>query len=154
VVFGVLPATGERRGMFVTAVGGPGGSGLAVADSYTAAFDPSIPSHFDVVFFDQRGVRIGRAAVRRGGDGLLPGRMGCHYARRRGCSGRHGHTFAAIASPRWATRAAFLGTEQAIEDLEALRQAMGDEQFWLYGNPMGPNSSRPMPPRIPIAWPA
>jgi pimeloyl-ACP methyl ester carboxylesterase len=31
----------------------------------------------------------------------------------------------------------FLGTEQAIEDLEALRQAMGDEQFWLYGESYG-----------------
>ena len=28
VVFGVLPATGERKGMFVTSIGGPGGSGL------------------------------------------------------------------------------------------------------------------------------
>ena len=55
VVFGVLPATGERKGMFVTATGGPGSSGLASADGYTAAFDPSITEHFDIVFFDQRG---------------------------------------------------------------------------------------------------
>ena len=55
VVFGVLPATGERKGMFVTATGGPGTSGLASADSYTATFDASIPEHYDIVFFDQRG---------------------------------------------------------------------------------------------------
>jgi hypothetical protein len=55
VVFGVLPATGERKGMFVTATGGPGSSGLASADSYTASFDKSIPEHYDIVFFDQRG---------------------------------------------------------------------------------------------------
>ena len=35
VVFGVLPATGERKGMFVTATGGPGTSGLTSANSYT-----------------------------------------------------------------------------------------------------------------------
>src|SRR5262245_54306951 len=40
VVFGVLPATGERKGMFVTVTGGPGTSGLAVADGYTSAFAP------------------------------------------------------------------------------------------------------------------
>src|SRR5512138_323576 len=43
VTFAVLPATGNRKGMFVTATGGPGTSGIAVADSYTAALDPSIP---------------------------------------------------------------------------------------------------------------
>jgi len=58
VVFGVLPASGERKGMFVTATGGPGTSGLLSADSYTSAFDPSIPEHFDIVFFDQRGVGL------------------------------------------------------------------------------------------------
>ena len=42
VVFAVLPASGERKGMFVTATGGPGTSGLLLADSYSAGFDPSI----------------------------------------------------------------------------------------------------------------
>src|SRR5512143_711265 len=58
VTFAVLPATGNRKGMFVTATGGPGSSGIATADSYTAAFDPSIPRRFDIVFFDQRGVAL------------------------------------------------------------------------------------------------
>jgi hypothetical protein len=31
-VFGVLPARGARKGMFVTAAGGPGYAGLALAD--------------------------------------------------------------------------------------------------------------------------
>ena len=39
VVFAILPASGERKGMFVTATGGPGSAGLASADSYTAALD-------------------------------------------------------------------------------------------------------------------
>src|SRR3972149_41357 len=58
VVFGVLPATGERKGMFVTVVGGPGGSGLLSADTYTSYFDPAITEKFDIVFFDQRGVNL------------------------------------------------------------------------------------------------
>jgi hypothetical protein len=56
VVFGILPASGESKGMFVTVVGGPGGSGLQSADYYTSAFDESITENFDIVFFDQRGV--------------------------------------------------------------------------------------------------
>jgi hypothetical protein len=61
------PASGVRKGMFVTAVGGPGYSGVASADSYTYAFDPAIPEVFDIVFFDQRGL-------------LLSGDQTCPYA--------------------------------------------------------------------------
>jgi pimeloyl-ACP methyl ester carboxylesterase len=31
----------------------------------------------------------------------------------------------------------YLGTEQAVEDLESFRQSMQDEQFWLYGESYG-----------------
>ena len=58
VTFAVLPASGARKGMFVTATGGPGYSGVASADSYTFAFDPAIPEVFDIVFFDQRGLLL------------------------------------------------------------------------------------------------
>ncbi len=52
VVFGVLPASGQRKGMFVIVTGGPGTAGLSYADSYLSGFDPSILEHFDLVFFD------------------------------------------------------------------------------------------------------
>lgn len=55
VVFAVLPASGERKGTFVTATGGPGTSGVLLADCYSAGFDPSIFEAFDVVFFDTFG---------------------------------------------------------------------------------------------------
>lgn len=141
VVFGVLPASEERKGMLAIATGGPGYSGLSAADDYTAAFDPSITEHFDLVFFDQRGI---------------------------GASGGLQCTHAAVVFYRaaWLTatpeqEAAFLATAQtfaqdcvmemgippeqlpfystrhAIEDLETFRQIMGDEQFWLYGESYG-----------------
>ena len=56
VVFGVLPATGERYGAFVTSTGGPGSTGLAYADNYSSYFDPAVMEHYDIVFFDQRGM--------------------------------------------------------------------------------------------------
>ena len=59
VTFALLRATdGPRRGVFVTATGGPGSSGISVADSYTSALDPRIAEAFDVVFFDQRGIGL------------------------------------------------------------------------------------------------
>ncbi len=62
VVFAVLPATGESKGLFVTATGGPGTAGISSADDYTSYFAPSITRRFDIVFFDQRGHRPLRGA--------------------------------------------------------------------------------------------
>jgi len=140
VVFGVLPATGERKGMFVTATGGPGTAGLMSADDYTAAFDPSTPEHFDIVFFDQRGV------------GQSGGLQCTQSAANFYTSDWDGETFEGEASLIEAARTfandcvlemsdpemlPYLGTEQAVEDLEAFRTVMEDEQFWLYGESYG-----------------
>jgi pimeloyl-ACP methyl ester carboxylesterase len=140
VVFGVLPAAGERYGTFVTVVGGPGGSGLAVAEPYTAAFDPGIVEHFDVVFFDQRGVaasgglqcvQAATAFYRSEWDAATPeGEAALTEVARifaRDCVAEMGRE----------EILPFLGTDQAIEDLEAFREAMGDERFWLYGESYG-----------------
>jgi len=140
VVFGVLPATGERKGMFVTATGGPGTAGLMSADDYTAAFDPTIPERFDIVFFDQRGVgqsgglQCAQAAADfyiADWDGqTVPGEAALVETAR---------TFAKdcvqeMGDPEILP---YLGTDQAVEDLEAFRAALEDEIFWLYGESYG-----------------
>ncbi len=140
VVFAVLPATGERKGMFVTANGGPGASGLLAADSYTAAFDPSIPEHFDIVFFDQRGVGAsgGLQCAQAAADFYLT------EADTTTSAGEAALTAAAQTFARDCVSEMgnpeilpFMGTSQAIEDLESFRQAMGDDKFWLYGESYG-----------------
>ncbi|MCS6909564.1 MAG: alpha/beta hydrolase [Anaerolineales bacterium] len=141
VTFAVLPATGRRKGMFVTATGGPGTSGLALADSYTATFDPAIRRRFDIVFFDQRGVG-------RSGGLTCPDAAAAYYL-----SGGDGRTPAGEAELKISAETfapdcvaemgnpsellPFLGTEQAIEDLEIFRRLMQDEKFWLYGESYG-----------------
>lgn len=140
VVFGVLPATGEREGMFVTATGGPGTAGLMSADDYTAAFDPSIPEQFDIVFFDQRGVGQsgGLQCPRAAADFYIadwdaktvPGEAALVETAR---------TFAnncvqEMGDPEILP---YLGTDQAVEDLEAFRAVLEDEKFWLYGEGYG-----------------
>ena len=140
VVFGVLPATGERQGLFVTVTGGPGTTGLAYADSYTSAFDPALPEHFDIVFFDQRGVG-------QSGGLTCPNAAAVFYqADSRGLTPAQ-ETAAAAAAQTFATECVaevsdprllpYLGTEQAIEDLELFRQALQTEQFYLYGESYG-----------------
>lgn len=141
VVFGVLPATGERKGMFVTATGGPGTAGLMSADSYTTYFDPSIPEHFDIVFFDQRG------AV-QSGNFQCPDAVYTYYQTDEDMTTADGEATAIENAKTFAndcveemgvdpSTLGFYGTRQAVEDLEAFRQAMGDDKIWLYGESYG-----------------
>jgi hypothetical protein len=44
----------------------------------------------------------------------------------------------------------YLGTAQAVEDLEIFRQVIGDEKFWLYGESWEPNMHKLMRRRTPI----
>ena len=140
VVFAVLPATGERKGMFVTVTGGPGSSGLSAADGYTAAFDPSLPEHFDLVFFDQRGVGAS------GGLQCVEAAAALYRSETHTTTpeGEAALSAAAQAFAQDCVRETgrtdllpYLGTRQAVEDLEDFRQAIGDERFWLYGESYG-----------------
>jgi pimeloyl-ACP methyl ester carboxylesterase len=140
VTFAVLPATGHRKGMFVTATGGPGSSGLLSADAYTAAFDPAIPRRFDIVFFDQRGIGLSggltcpdsaAAYYQSGGDGRTPaGEAELKTS---------AQTFASACVSEMGTPASlpYLGTDQATEDLELFRKLMQDDKLWLYGESYG-----------------
>jgi pimeloyl-ACP methyl ester carboxylesterase len=140
VVFGVLPATGDRKGMFVIATGGPGAAGLAYADSYAAGFDPAILEHFDLVFFDQRGGG-------QSGGLQCPAAAANYYETEIETKTPQGEAAAAVAAQEFSEACLaelgstdllpYLGTRQAIEDLELFRQAMGDNKFWLYGESYG-----------------
>ncbi|MCI0556339.1 MAG: alpha/beta hydrolase [Anaerolineae bacterium] len=140
VTFAVLPAYSTRKGMFVTATGGPGFSGVASADPYTSAFDPSIPEIFDIVFFDQRGLLLS-------GDQTCPFAAGVFY--QQDSSGITPEQEAALkqTAETFSTNCVnevsnpdllpYLGTKQAVEDLELFRQMTGDDKFWLYGESYG-----------------
>ena len=142
VTFAILPATGERKGMFVTATGGPGYSGIASADSYVAGFDESITSTFDIVFFDQRGIGYSDPA-----NTTCPYAANTYYqqdargktrqqekALKKSAGTFVNNCINEVGDP---SILPYLGTKQAVEDLEAFRQLIGDEKFWLYGESYG-----------------
>ncbi len=140
VTFAVLPAAGSRKGMFVVATGGPGTSGIALADSYTSGYKQSILNRFDIVFFDQRGVGLS--------GGLACPQAAVEYYRsdtrtetdvQKASLSQSAQTFSenCIAETGNAEIIPYLGTAQAIEDLEYFRQVMQDTKFWLYGESYG-----------------
>ncbi|MES2143688.1 MAG: alpha/beta fold hydrolase [Pseudomonadota bacterium] len=137
ITFAVSPASEQSEGILFYAVGGPGGSGLASAESYIAAFDQDVQSRLDFVFFDQRGT---------GPDHGLD----CPLAQ--GVFDRSEVTLADEAALLATVQSyvidcqaeldrtdilPFVGTSQAIRDLELFRQAIGAPKVWLYGESYG-----------------
>jgi len=140
VVLAILPASGDRKGMFVTATGGPGTSGVLSADYYSSGFDPGIFEAFDIVFFDQRGMGLSggltcplaaTAFYQQDARGQTPAQ---EAALKQAASTFSTDCVNELSNPEFLP---YLGTEQAVEDLEIFRQLIGDEKFWLYGESYG-----------------
>ena len=131
VAFAVRPADGTSKGLYVTATGGPGSSGIANAESYASGFAQGVLDRFDVVFFDQRG--LGRS-----GNVNCPKAMAA-YRLSSSSYELATSTFASACTQeaRSATLLPYMGTDQAIEDLEAFRIALGSPSIWLYGESYG-----------------
>jgi pimeloyl-ACP methyl ester carboxylesterase len=131
VVFAVLPATGTSKGLFVTATGGPGTAGISYADDYTSYFASSVRRRFDIVFFDQRGIGLsgGLTCPEAYGEYLLSDAAPDEAASR-----FSGDCVAEMGNPAILP---YVGTAQAVEDLEDFRLAVGSPRMWLYGESYG-----------------
>ncbi|WP_139206214.1 alpha/beta fold hydrolase [Blastococcus sp. DSM 46786] len=141
VTFALRPADVEARGVLVTATGGPGSSGIALADRYTSAMDPEITDHYDLVFFDQRG--IGRS------EPFVCDRALSSFEEVLDASSDAGERDGyAAAAERFAgncfaeagvapSDAPLFATAQAAEDLEVFRRWYGAERLVLYGESYG-----------------
>jgi len=125
----------------VTLTGGPGSSGLIVADGYTDALDPKIPEQYDIVFLDQRGIGLSEPFE-------CPEAALAYYASPTGAEDRDAY---ADVADRFADDCVaesgidpddlpYYSTRQAVEDLEAFREWLGAERMHVYGG--GPGAAR------------
>jgi pimeloyl-ACP methyl ester carboxylesterase len=145
VVFAVAPATGERYGMYVQAFpGGPGGEGISTGGLFW--FSDEILQHYDIVYFDQRGVGLSHplsCPVAYAKDFLdfltetdQEGLEGYDTPAEQQAAIEEARAFVdecvAEIGPD-ASKLGFFGTDQVAEDLETFRQVIGDEKFMLYG---------------------
>lgn len=137
VAFAVAPATEPSQGVLLYVVGGPGGSGLGLADSYLSAFDPAMLAQLDVVMFDQRGMGASGAVECPQAQGMFdtaPLSAGAPEAALAAARRYVDDCVAEMANPDLLP---FLGTGQAIRDVEAFRQAIGAPKLWAFGESYG-----------------
>ena len=158
IAIAVMPARRSAIGGLTFNPGGPGGSGLESAPGYYTRLPQRIKDSFDIVAWDPRGV----------GEST-PQLTGCSRTRQRA-----GYTPPATGPVDWLAFtkdlaasmgpglqacweanpdvAPYLGTDFVVRDLEAMREALGYEQWSIhgmsYGTRIGYRYARAYPERV------
>ena len=145
VVFAVAPARGERKGLYVQAFpGGPGGEGISYASTYY--FPDSVLEHYDIVFFDQRGLGLSNPLecnnayanyfLQYLNEDDTVGEEGYDTPQEQQAVIQEAQSFVNECIAEIGIDPAklkFFTTDQVAEDIESFRQAIGDDKFMLYG---------------------
>jgi pimeloyl-ACP methyl ester carboxylesterase len=145
VVFGVAPARGKRKGMYVQAApGGPGGEGITTA--WLAGLPPEVREQYDIVYYDQRGIGLSNPLECKNAfssyflnflntDDSI-GEEGFDTPEERETATQNAKSFVDACVTEIGIDPAklqFFITDQVAEDIESFRQVIGDEKFMLYG---------------------
>ena len=149
--FAISFAGKTSKGILFIAVGGPGGSGLSVADSYLASFDARLSQDMDVVFFDQRGVGpLNGIACPKAGLAFDTTVFSLDRSDAAIAAAKSFATACAAETPH-AELLPHLSTDEAIQDLEDFRKAIGSPKVWFYGESYGTQFAQVYAARYPRA---
>ncbi len=151
IEYSVSFASGESKGILFYVVGGPGGSGIGVADDYLAAFDARLTENMDIVFFDQRGVGPDHGIECPKAQGAFD--MAEIKVEQADGAIAAAKTFATDCAAELKSRdlLGFVDTEVAIRDLEEFRQKIGAPKVWIYGESYGTQFSQQYATHFPTA---
>lgn len=151
VEFAVHFAAHKSKGLLFYVVGGPGGSGIEVADDYLGSFDERLSNEMDIVFFDQRGIgplsglSCAKSQAAYDQASLSPDRP------EEAVQAAKDFVAACVAEMAHADLLPYLDTEQAIRDLEAFRRKLGSPKAWIYGESYGTQFAQQYAVRYPGA---
>jgi pimeloyl-ACP methyl ester carboxylesterase len=131
-----LPATdrGQRIGSLIVNPGGPGGSGIELVQNSASAFPKALRERFDLVGFDPRGVNAS-SPVRciDDLDGLAALDPSPDDQKELDRSVKQAKDYADACAKRNATILPYLSTDAVVDDLDQIRQAVGDEKISYLG---------------------
>lgn len=137
VAFAIQRASGEKKGTFVIITGGPGGSGVSEAETWADYFATGITNSYDLVFTDQRGVGLSHPIQCYDAAAAYyssPARV--QETAERDAATAAAQTFATDCIAEAGVGEAdlpFFSSQQAIHDLESIRDYLGVDQMQLYG---------------------
>lgn len=137
ITFAVSFASEQSKGILFYVVGGPGGSGISVADDYLSAFDERLTQNMDIVFFDQRGVGPDHGIECPVAQGAFDTAELPVEAVDDTMAAAKKFATDCVTELKSRDLLAVVDTEQAIRDLELFRVAVGEPKVWIYGESYG-----------------
>lgn len=152
-----FPATGDRIGSLIVNPGGPGESGIDAAASIVESLLPEVRERFDLVGFDPRGVGASSPALWCNSDAdndRLRADPQVDYSPE-GVERIEGETKAFVQRCIDKMGTEFLanvGTASVAKDLDALREAVGDDKLnylgYSYGTRIGAAYAEAFPDKV------
>ena len=131
-----LPATeqDERIGSLIVNPGGPGGSGIELVRQSASAFPSALRKQFDLIGFDPRGVNTS-SPVRciDNLDGLAALDPSPDNQGELDSLVSQAQEYAAACAKRNAPILPYLSTDAVVDDLDQIRQAVGDDKITYLG---------------------
>jgi len=158
IAIAVMPARGASIGGLTFNPGGPGGSGLEAAAGYYKRLPQRVKDAFDIVAWDPRGVgastpQLTGCTTRRARAAYVPPTTG--PVDWRAFAQDLADALAPGLAACWAANpdvAPYLGTDFVVRDLEAMREALGYDQWSIhgmsYGTRIGYRYARAYPERV------
>ncbi|GAA0384026.1 peptidase [Acrocarpospora corrugata] len=146
----------NHLGVLLVNPGGPGASGLNLAEFIAAKLPKEVSARFDVIGFDPRGVGASEPAltcldVKRYYAAPRPDSIPLNAAEESALLGR-AQEYAEGCAHRWAWFLPYLTTENTARDLDVVRQALGEEKIsylgYSYGTYLGAVYASLFPQRI------
>ncbi|GAB2820523.1 alpha/beta hydrolase [Actinocorallia aurea] len=135
-----LPATGTKKGSLLTNPGGPGGSGVNFVRNTGRSFGEPLLRDFDLIGFDPRGVGASdpvQCLTDSQLDTYLATDMSPDTAAEMKKLEKVSKGFAEGCEKNSADLLAHVGTKDAARDMDAIREAVGDEKLTYYGASYG-----------------
>ena len=150
-----LPASdrGKRIGSIIVNPGGPGGSGIEFVQKGAAQFPKALRERFDLVGFDPRGVNAS-SPVRciDDLDGIAALDPSPDNQKELDRFVQQAKDYADACAKRNASILPYLSTDAVVDDLDQIRQAVGDEKItylgFSYGTLIGSMYADRYPDRI------
>lgn len=146
-------ASGERRGSILMNPGGPGASGLFLAEVADELFEPEVLEHFDVVAWDPRGVGSSTAVDCLDDlDGFWSADRSPDDAAEVDALEKVSQELATGCEQRSGELLEHVSSDDTVADMDAIRAALGDEALnyvgYSYGTYLGSLYAEAYPDRV------